>query len=207
MPKLVEFPKFRTHKRGGVVCYYYDMRNSGAPDVPLGTDREKAIELWRRIASGEPADGFRKAPKVSKPAPIPRSERRKMDPLRWGGLPPWARQAYMSAERRSRLRGRSEMLSIDEFRAVVARACGVCEITGIALDTSGSGRRPFAPSLDRINAAAGYVVGNVRVVCLLANQAMSEWGEAPLFSVAEAIERKRLQKVAEVSTNPTTLSA
>lgn len=39
---------------------------------------------------------------------------------------------------------------------------------------------PFGPSLDRIVPSNGYVRGNVRVVCHMANIAMSNWGEMNL---------------------------
>jgi hypothetical protein len=47
--------------------------------------------------------------------------------------------------------------------------------------------RPFAPSLDRMNAAWGYERDNVRLVCTIANFAMNRWGEAVLFQLAQGI--------------------
>jgi hypothetical protein len=46
------YPRLRSHvrkrKNGSIVVYYfYDMRLSGKPDVPLGTDYEEAIRRWR----------------------------------------------------------------------------------------------------------------------------------------------------------------
>ena len=42
-------------------------------------------------------------------------------------------------------------------------------------------------SIDRIVPAKGYVVGNVRLVWFLVNEAMHTWGEAPLRKVAAAL--------------------
>jgi hypothetical protein len=49
-----------------------------------------------------------------------------------------------------------------------------------ALSVRGGERGPFGPSLDRIVPKLGYVTGNIRVVCNLANLAMHKWGEDPL---------------------------
>ena len=207
MPKKTEFPGLRRHIRGSGALYYYDMRKTGEPDLPLGSDFSVAVDVWRRIQNGEPASSFRKPRKVAKPPPIPISNRKPRDPHRWGDMPHWAKLAYASAERRSRVRGRREILTVEDLREVVNRAGGRCEVSGLPLDCNGAGRRPFAPSLDRIDASKGYVRGNVRVVCLMVNQAMSEWGEGPLREAAEAIVRKWSGSSAEVSSRPTRLSA
>lgn len=73
------------------------------------------------------------------------------------------------------------------------RDCGGrCSVTGIplALKQTVPGRRvsPWVPSIDRINSERGYEKGNCRIVCYLANIAMSQYGEdaleAMLFSYA-----------------------
>lgn len=53
------FPKLRHHARkrksGRVVIYYfYDMRGTGKPDVPLGTDYDQAIVRWEEIHNHQP---------------------------------------------------------------------------------------------------------------------------------------------------------
>ena len=54
MPKVSKHPKLRTHVRRGRdgqvwVSYFYDMRGTDKPDVPLGTDREEALRRWAEI--------------------------------------------------------------------------------------------------------------------------------------------------------------
>lgn len=57
---------------------------------------------------------------------------------------------------------------------------------------------PYQPSVDRKDPARGYDRDNIRIVCLLVNFAMSNWGEEPLREVARRIvaqheaERPRL---------------
>lgn len=54
-----KYPNLRSHTRkrksGRVVTYYfYDRRQNGEPDIPLGTDYEQAIAKWEEIRKGGP---------------------------------------------------------------------------------------------------------------------------------------------------------
>lgn len=54
-----KYPRLRHHTRkrksGRVVTYYfYDMRGTGEPDEPLGTDYEEAIKKWEEIRNRRP---------------------------------------------------------------------------------------------------------------------------------------------------------
>lgn len=72
-------------------------------------------------------------------------------------------------------------------------ARGVCELSGLPLEhiprSAGSGGRthPYAPSLDRIVPALGYVKPNVRLVCFGINQARSDFGDDVLLKMARAL--------------------
>jgi hypothetical protein len=71
------------------------------------------------------------------------------------------------------------LLEPHQFSDLVAEARGKCQLTGIRFDTSsieGAYRKPFAPSLDRINSSGVYERGNVRLVCCAVNAALSDWG-------------------------------
>lgn len=63
-----------------------------------------------------------------------------------------------------------------------------CAISGIPLEAPSGRPEAFSPSLDRIVPALGYVRGNVRIVCNLANFAMNKWGEEPLRRFVHAIK-------------------
>lgn len=59
MPKVTKFPKLRVSiKRGkaGQVwqSWWFDMRGTGQPDIPLGTDYEAALVKWAEIATHAP---------------------------------------------------------------------------------------------------------------------------------------------------------
>lgn len=63
-----------------------------------------------------------------------------------------------------------------------------CAVSGILLEASGKQfGGPFGPSLDRVVPALGYVNGNLRVVCQIANVAMSTWGLDPLQRLVDAM--------------------
>jgi hypothetical protein len=70
---------------------------------------------------------------------------------------------------------------------------GKCAITGLPLVLHASGwlwekdtGNPWKPSLDRINSSEGYVKGNVRFVCLIANLAMQSWSDDVLYKFCKA---------------------
>lgn len=74
------------------------------------------------------------------------------------------------------------------------KECGYrCSVTNTPFSLeviSHDGRKPFAPSIDRIDSAAGYVEGNCRIVCLAANIAMNTWGDSILLTMLK-YARKR----------------
>jgi hypothetical protein len=63
---------------------------------------------------------------------------------------------------------------------------GRCAVTGLyfQFDDQTPGRRPFFPSVDRIDPKRGYEPDNVRVVCFAANVAMLHWGVEVFEKVA-----------------------
>jgi hypothetical protein len=81
-------------------------------------------------------------------------------------------------------------INAEHVFSILKKQNGVCAVSGIEFEIDhapGQKRRPFAPSLDRIDSKRGYVRGNVRVVCVIANLAMNEWGHDALFKLASAV--------------------
>lgn len=50
-------------------------------------------------------------------------------------------------------------------------------------------RRPWAPSVDRIDSSFGYVEDNVQLVCVAANFAKGEWSENVFRTLVTAAAR------------------
>lgn len=155
---MKEYRNLRAHirkrKKGDPVVYYvYDMRQYGRKDIPLGTNREEALRKWRELDV----------------------ETRTLIDAQFYALPKWARNLYHGARDRDRANGRMLTLTKKEFIACI-NAAERCAVTGLEFEFGGS-RNPFSPSIDRIDSSKGYQRGNVRIVVLAANLAMSNWGD------------------------------
>lgn len=94
----------------------------------------------------------------------------------------------------ARVRARKRGLQFELTREWVEAKLlpGKCELTGIPFDLSRDGlalkfRSPFAPSIDRKDNAKGYTENNCRMVCVVANYAMNEWGLPPVLKLAAAL--------------------
>jgi len=68
-----------------------------------------------------------------------------------------------------------------------------CALSGcpFSLDVFGHGKapRPFAPSIDRIDATGGYLKGNIRIICWAANSLLGTWGDGPATEIARGISK------------------
>lgn len=192
--KAGEFPHLREHRRkakdGSVVTYFFwDGRSRGIRDIPLGTDRERAIELWRQCELGA-FPTKKRGRSISKLAPARQpGRRRKIDNPHWDALPGHLRTMYFNAERRAADLKRSFTLTPEQFLDVLRRAGDCCEVSGIPFEIGG-GRNPFGPSLDRIDCSRGYEANNVRMVACIVNTSLSDWGLEPVLRMSEALLRK-----------------
>lgn len=96
------------------------------------------------------------------------------------------RKARLSAEKR----GIPFKLTRRQFDAIERRAAGRCEVSGIPFrNTDGprNARRPFMPSLDRIDSSRPYTAANCRLVCVAVNLGMNGWGAQVLEEIALGI--------------------
>jgi hypothetical protein len=95
-----------------------------------------------------------------------------------------------SAKKRAAIKG-IDFTITDEEADTIWRRCGAaCEVTKIPFDVTRSTlgeRRPYAPSIDRVDCSLGYTAANVRVVCVAVNIAMNEWGEDVLYRLCTSL--------------------
>lgn len=103
--------------------------------------------------------------------------------------------AYLSRSSRERAASanRQHNLSPDYISELMARQDGRCALTGMKLSmtpSSASGRAPFAPSLDRIDSSIGYIDGNVRIVCRMANLARNVFSDSEFYTMCRAAAAK-----------------
>jgi len=85
-----------------------------------------------------------------------------------------------------------ELTQLDQI-SLVDRSDNRCEVSGIFFDRSIIGVKgwaPYAPSLDRIDAAGCYTPSNCRLVCCAVNVALGSWGDEVLLNISRAIVRK-----------------
>ena len=70
-----------------------------------------------------------------------------------------------------------------------------CLLSGVPfnLETLGHGAapRPYAPSIDRIDARRGYTADNIRIICWAANLLLGTWGDTPALKIAAGIAKRR----------------
>jgi len=93
---------------------------------------------------------------------------------------------------RQRAEKKNLAFDLDKYEEEIQKRIdkGFCELTGVALCLSG-GIAFNTPSLDRIVPDRGYILSNVRIVCLCINQALGDWGESVLRTViSEWLERE-----------------
>lgn len=98
----------------------------------------------------------------------------------------WARQTIWDARRRAKKAGLPMTIDsawvLDRLEKIVGR----CEVSGVPFSDENPGRahkRPFMPSLDRINCEGGYTPDNVRIVCVAVNTLLQDWGDGVFMTL------------------------
>jgi hypothetical protein len=120
----------------------------------------------------------------------------------------WIKATYIQMRSGAKSRDIPFDLSFDQFMELIRQAKGRCMLTGIRFEFqllgTKSKRRPFAPSVDRIDSSKGYSMDNCRLICAALNIALGDWGMNPVMRIARALmarERRTAQLV------PTGISA
>lgn len=104
-------------------------------------------------------------------------------------VPTWLWSLAREARKRCSKRGIQFELSDGDLITLLRRSNGQCEVSGLLFrheKREGSLYRPFAPSIDRIDASQGYSANNVRLVCVMVNAALNQWGEGPFWAMIES---------------------
>lgn len=94
------------------------------------------------------------------------------------------------AKERARVRGIEFNLTREDIEDLFFKANGKCSVSGILFNRfrpAGSTKRPWYPSLDRIDSRKPYTHDNCRFVCVAVNIALGEWGEWTLMAIVNAI--------------------
>jgi hypothetical protein len=99
----------------------------------------------------------------------------------------YSKRAHQASIWRAAKAGVPHSLTVHDIDQMLVDQYWCCAISGIPLQNPSGRPHPFGPSLDRQVPKLGYVLGNVRIVCNLANYAMSKWGENPVREFALAL--------------------
>lgn len=106
------------------------------------------------------------------------------------------KNVFWCCQRNAKERGISFELTFADVEAMWRRSRGKCEATGIPLNILGKWRRrPYAPSIDRIDNSRGYLMENCRLVCVAINLAMNEWGDEVFEAIAKGWLKTKSKRV------------
>lgn len=98
------------------------------------------------------------------------------------------KRLFFNARDRARRKGIPFTVTLDELLQQLAENRFRCARTGIRFRLDqGDGASPWVPSLDRIEPAAGYVTGNVQIVCVIYNLAKNKATDADVLTMAQRL--------------------
>lgn len=105
----------------------------------------------------------------------------------------WVHQSVCDTRKRARNKGLKYGLSAGWILKRLERIGYCCELSGIAFSARRpreSHKRPWMPSLDRIDCTKGYTQDNVRIVCVAVNTLLQDWGDSVFHDLMKA-DRER----------------
>lgn len=101
-----------------------------------------------------------------------------------------------SLKQRAKLMSAEFDLDINFIDELYVSQKGRCALTDIEFifDKRDSSRRPFAPSIDRINSKLGYTKNNVRLVCVVINLSLNEFGDSVFDKMCRAYVENTIRR-------------
>ena len=90
-------------------------------------------------------------------------------------------------------KGAPYLLTPFDLVDLMIRSDAECEVTGIPFNDEmvpGCKRRPFIPSIDRINPKEPYRFENCRLVCWVVNRALGDWGDDVFWRMVRAASER-----------------
>lgn len=112
-------------------------------------------------------------------------------------LPAFKNRLLQHARIGAKSRGIPFGLSLCDLEEIWLRCEGYCEVSGLPFNLEFSEahkRRPYAPSIDRVDCAKGYYKENCRLVCTSVNLAMNDFGEDILWEIACSMMMRRTKQ-------------
>lgn len=100
------------------------------------------------------------------------------------------KRLYSRTKSNSKLNDIGHFITFEYFADLWEKSEKRCAISGLMFSDyqpASTRRRPFSPSVDRIDCTQGYNEGNIRFVCVAANIARSDFPDDILFALAKGI--------------------
>lgn len=171
--------------QSGETHYYWSPtkrdRDNGCPlrHVPLGAD----LEVARIVADGPGGLNAQLA--------LWRKERSEFKQVGWAMR--ILADMHKASLMRARDKGLSHDVSLDDVRTLFLEQRGRCAVSGLPFsdeEITEASRRPFVPSLDRIDNGKGYTLDNVQMVAAIVNISRGDWGDEAFFRMCRGVVKK-----------------
>jgi hypothetical protein len=181
-------PRFvsREITRHGKPVYYYRKGRGSRIRLPDINDKNFPV-VYMAVLNGYEAF-------LSKDSPVAkREEKRRAKAATKYGI----EKALRSARTRAGNKGYAFDLTIANLSEIAEAQEYKCALSGFNFSPEnkhGTRVNPYALTIDRIDPKGGYLIGNVRLVCLVLNIALMDWGEDVFAPFAEAFVKQRKRR-------------